>query len=374
VIALLDARAPEVEPAWRALQARAAPSYFQSWGWIDTWLDCLDRTEAPRLLLWRDGARPLAAGFLGRRHLVRHRLVPSTALFLNTSGVPAHDELCVEHNELLSDPDARALALADLVAAIPGEWDELTLPALRLDRFPGRALAEPVPGHRVLIDRESTAPWVDLARVRATDGGYLALLPANTRAQVRRAERGFGPLTIEVAADLDHAREIYAELVELHRARWRERGEPGAFADPWVDRFHRALITRRFPHGELQLVRVRAGARTVGCLYNLVLGDRVAFYQSGLGAFDDPHLKPGYVCHAEAIALNAAAGRATYDFLAGASRYKRSLATDERRLVWARVQRRRVRFAVEEELRAWKHRAGRALDAARQLAARLGEA
>lgn len=371
MIELLDAGAPQAERAWRALEARATPSYFQSWGWIETWLGCLDRDETPALLLIRDGDRPLAAGFLGQRHVVRHHFVPSTCLFLNTSGVPAHDELTVEHNELLCDPElARSLTLAGFVAALPGGWDEISLPALRLDRFPGSALGEPLPDHRVLIDRESTAPRVALARVRAADGGYLSLLPANTRTQLRRARRGFGALTVEVAADLGQASDIYAELVELHRQHWSERGEAGAFADPFIDRFHRTLIARRFGHGEIQLIRLRAGARTVGCLYNLVIRGRVAYYQSGLGSFDDPHLKPGYVCHAEAVELNAAAGHASYDLLGGASRYKRSLATDERRLVWARIQCRRLRFAVEEELRAEKRRVVHAIGAARHALAK----
>lgn len=364
---LLDARAPEAARAWRALEARARPSYFQSWGWIDTWLYCLEGEETPRLLLIGGDDGPVAAGFLGRRHLVRHHFVPSTSLFLNASGVPAHDELTIEHNELLCDPDrAGALTLARFVEALPEGWDEISLPGLRLDGFPGRALDERLPGYRVRIDREAIAPRVDLARVREAGGDYLSLLAANTRRQLRRAWRGFGPLAVEVAASLGQACDIYEELVGLHRRHWAGRGEAGAFADPWIDRFHRTLVTRRFGHGEIQLVRVRAGARTVGCLYNLVSGGRVAYYQSGLGSFDDPHLKPGYVCHAEAVRLNAEAGHAWYDLLGGASRYKRSLATDERRLVWARIQRRRVRFAVEDELREEKRRVRRAIGAVRQ--------
>jgi CelD/BcsL family acetyltransferase involved in cellulose biosynthesis len=174
------------------------------------------------------------------------------------------------------------------------------------------------------------------------------------RAQLRRAQRGFGELSLDVAADEREAADIYGELVRLHGLRWRARGQPGAFADPWFDRFHRRLIAERFRHGEIQLLRLRAGATTLGCLYNLVAGGRVLFYQSGLESFADPHLKPGYLCHAAAIRHNAAAGHAVYDLLAGASRYKQSLATDEVELVWARIQRPLCRFAIEERVRVWK--------------------
>ncbi len=200
------------------------------------------------------------------------------------------------------------------------------------------------------------SPYVDLARVRAA-GDYLALLSPSTRAQIRRTRRGLGALTVEEAADARQALAFYDELVALHARRWRARGLPGAFADPWIDRFHRRLIERRFPHAEIQLLRVRAGGDTVGCLYNLVAGGRVLFYQGGLAEHADPRVKPGYACHAEAVRVNAAAGRAAYDFLGGEGRYKRSLATDEARLAWARVQRPLARFSVEDRLAAWRRAA-----------------
>ena len=82
---------------------------------------------------------------------------------------------------------------------------------------------------------------------------------------------------------------------------------------------------------------------------------RVLFYQSGFAAFDDPRIKPGYVCHAAAIEHAAAAGHAIYDFLGGDGRYKQSLATDETQLAWVRVQRPRLRFAIEDRLRRAAH-------------------
>jgi CelD/BcsL family acetyltransferase involved in cellulose biosynthesis len=59
-------------------------------------------------------------------------------------------------------------------------------------------------------------------------------------------------------------------------------------------------------------------------------------YQSGF-AYDDrqAHAKPGLTCHARAIqgALNQAI--ASYDFLAGEDRYKRSLADSIHQQIWA---------------------------------------
>src|SRR5262249_50876063 len=143
---------------------------------------------------------------------------------------------------------------------------------------------------------------------------------------------------------------IYDELVALHAASWRSRGQAGAFADSWFTEFHRRLIAQRFDRGEIQLIRV-AAATTIGCLCKFASPGRVRFYPSRVTAFDDPRIKPGYVCHAAAIELNAAAGQTIYDLLGGSGRYKRSLSTGEATLVSLRVQRPRARFALEERLR-----------------------
>jgi len=338
---LIAGRDRRVEPIWRSLEA-SAPVYFLSWGWIATWLAMLPDDQVPELAVVRDGDRPITACFLARHRTMQHHVVPSRARFLNSTGVVRYDELCLEHNAVLG-----VAALGTLLELLPHDWDELVLPGLDPE-----TLATVPPSWRVCIDRDVVAPFVDLERVRRAPGGYVSLLGSSTRSQLRRARRDAGELAVEYASSLEQAIAIYDELVALHTASWHERGEPGAFADPWFDGFHRRLLADRFHTGEIELVRVRAGERTIGCLYNFVWRGRVVFYQSGLAPAVDPHDKPGYICHAAAIEAAAAAGHASYDFLGGGSRYKRNLATDQAKLAWVRIQRPLVRFAVEDKLRA----------------------
>ena len=365
VVRFLDPTTPGAREIWLELERQAAPPYFLCWGWISTWLASLPPAETPRLGLLLVHDLPVAAFFLGRRHLLRNLFVASHALYLNATGRLRWDELTIEHNAVLCAPGT-ALTLAALVRALPERWDELFLPALARESYPGNALEETVPGVVVRIDAEIAAPYVDLAEVRAAPGGYLGLLRAGTRAQLRRTERGFGVTELEVAADARQALEIYGELVGLHTRTWRSRGLPGAFADPWFNDFHRKLIGERFDHGEVQLLRlrVRDGGATIGCLYNLVAGGRVLYYQGGFASFDDPRLKPGYLCHAAAVNYNASVGHAVYDLLGGDARYKSSLGTRQAHVVSARLQRRRVRFEVEELLRGWWRRARRTREVA----------
>lgn len=348
-----EASAPQVQVIWRALESRVRPSYFLTWSWVEMWLASLPREGMPDAVVLYDADEPVGAFFVGRHPIERHGMFRGRGGFLNATGDPRIDELCIEHNAVLLDPSA-SCTLADLVAAVPGGWDELALPGIASTTFPGCRLDEPLPDHRVLIDETFEAPFVDLAKVRAAPGGYLSLLGSNTRAQIRRAERGFGELTIEQAKDEAHALDVYGELLHLHRARWMRRGQPGAFADPWFVTFHERLIRERVAHDEIQLLRVRSGGATIGCLYNFVANGRVLFYQSGLAEQRDARLKPGYVCHAMAVQANADAGHDVYDLLAGRGAYKQSLATDSETLVWARIQRPLARFRVEERLRRWK--------------------
>jgi hypothetical protein len=336
---LIDSFSPHAERIWTSF---ATPSFFLSWGWIENWLACVPRDQAPRLAVFRDHGRAVAACFLGRRFELRRGIIPLRSYHLNSTGVPRLDEIMIEYNGV-----AGSLALAEFLEALPAGWDEIDLPGLDDTAFGG--VNETTGGRwRLKIERRVPVFTVDLAGVRA--GGYLAKLSGQTRSQVRRAQKAAGTLELEVATSEAHAIAIYDELCALHIAHWRARGHPGSFADPWFDRFHRRLITRRFGAGEIQLVRVRANGDTLGCLYNFVWNGRVLQYQTGLVSADDARAKPGFVCHTAAIEHCAAAGLEVYDFLAGDMRYKRSLSTGSGWLVWCRVQRPRLRFVVEDQL------------------------
>ena len=337
---LVDPYSPRAQRIWNELECR---SFFLSWGWVENWLACLPADRAPRLAVLHEDGRVAAACFLGQRLTIRHRIIPSRSIYLNATGVPRLDDLWIEYNGLVGDE----LPVTVLIDALPGGWDELVLSGLREQAFGGVIEASHA-RYRIKLERRVPAYFIDLASVRS--GGYLPLLSGQTRNQIRKAQRLAGDISIEVAATERTAIEIYEELCALHAAQWRAKGEPGAFADPWFDRFHRRLISKRFASGELQLVRVRGTAGTIGCIYNFVWQGRVLQYQSGFAPFEDARLKPGFICHTAAIDHCATAGLAIYDLLGGEMRYKKSLSTGVGWLLWCRVQRRRLRFAFEDRV------------------------
>lgn len=328
---LLATSDPAIERIWRSLEAVAHPSYFLSWGWVSNWLAALPVAERPALAVMHDGRDVSAAFFLAQRRVRRNLVLQNNALFFNASGSSRHDDLGIAHNGMLTAPGARR-SLAHVLDGLPADWDELHLPAIDRDAFDDLGGASPLAGrYKIRLERETVAPFVDLAGVRST--GYAAALSATTRAKLDHARAALGPIDIEVATSPVQALDIYGELLRLHARNASARRERGAFADAWVESFHRRLILDRLAHGEIQLLRVSTAGRTLGCLYNFVYGGRVVSQESGFAMLDDEQVDLGVLTQAASIEHNAAAGHATYDVR------DEALGTGATRMLWLSVQR-----------------------------------
>ncbi len=303
---------------WQALERRAGCGFFTSW----TFLGCqvADRFSNARLLSLTQDGHDVALALLGYR---------GGRLWLNQTGAAGQDAVFIEHNGLLAARDEpgtgaalrKACGTAGLVLS---GVNDATLHAARSAGW----------------CHVSQSRWAPRVELRALDRPYLDTLSANTRAQIRRSMRMYGPdLALSRASTPDAARDAFCEMVTLHQAAWRRRGKSGAFADAETRAFHLALIARAWPKEEADLLRVTAGGRHVGTLYMLIRDGVVHSYQSGFAPSSSPQEKPGLVCHALAIAHYAANGARIYDLLAGADRYKLSLAEDGEMLHWGTLDR-----------------------------------
>ena len=302
-----------LEAIWRELEGRAAPSFFQSW----TWVGCLaaERYPDPWLLRAERGGTLVGLALLNRR---------DGRLWLHESGVAWPDAVYIEHNGVLLARDA-----ADLLPACLGRLLASGC-LLHLSGIDAAHLAALSERGVVRVLSSSAAPYVALDALPPGPEGYLATLSANTRQQLRRSDRRLGGaagLRMTGAATLEEALGFLDALAVLHQASWTQRGRPGAFANPWFRRFHAELLARALPRGEADLLRIDGAAGPVGYLYNFRHRGRVLAYQSGFDyAAAGSHGKPGLSCHRAAIERARTEGDTAYDFLAGDSRYKRSLA------------------------------------------------
>lgn len=317
---------------WRELESRATATFFTSWSWMGCWLDILPSHLQPQLLVAREGDVIVGLGLVirGRSHLLR--VVPVPCWRLHATGQVEFDCLTIEYNGFLTQED-QAVAIKDAML-------DFLLTRTGVSRFEitkaEARFAELAAAHRkrgVLVRTTELASYiVDLNEVRQQPEGYIPLLSANTRSQVRRSLSGYrkrGDVTLTQASSAQEAKAFLNALRALHAQKWEERGEASAFVSSKVaEQFHDLVIEEAFGRGEIQLLRISVGDTELGYLYNFVHRGRVVFYQSGFrtGLLDKQD-RPGLVCHTLAIEHNAPNGQHIYDFTAGDYRYKGSLAT-----------------------------------------------
>jgi CelD/BcsL family acetyltransferase involved in cellulose biosynthesis len=139
-----------------------------------------------------------------------------------------------------------------------------------------------------------------------------------------------------------------AVLRALHGERWSASGRRGAFASRRFRAFHDQVMRALLAAGALELSWLSVRGEPVAALYNFSWNGKVYFYQSGRKLDVPTSVRPGIVAHVFAIRRAIEAGRLEYDFLGGASQYKRKLATAARPLLSVRA----VRSPVLERARS----------------------
>ena len=348
---------------WLDLERRSDGSFFQSWGWIGCWLRHLPSGLTPRLLTVSSGSEVVGLGVLVARRETRHGLLRVRGLHLNETGDRRIDPISIEYNGVLAD---RSFGNASVIrrsltwlAANEDGWDELNLGGLNAETAEIWEKAAVDNGLGIRVQAKRRCDCIDFEAIRRSEVEYLGALSRNARHQVRRAMRLYeaaGPLRLQAAQTVEDALDMLGELKMLHQAYWTRRGHAGSFARGFFESFHHDLISKRFDAGEIQLLRISAGEKLIGCLYNFVKDGRVYAYQSGFDYDADRRLKPGLVSHCLAVRHNLAQGALIYDFMAGDSRYKRSLGTDSHALYWLVVQRPAVHLRFENALRAIKRK------------------
>lgn len=351
----LDSLADE----WRNLQSRAHGSFFTSWTWIGRWLASLP-ADIPRALLRVEAAgRVVGLAVVCNRVQKRRALFGSSrVLYVNCTGDASLDELTIEYNGLLTEA---GLEQAVLVAAMKHlaqdrGWDEIYLNGWeRVDLLDSCMALET--GTRLVERSRRPCHRVNLQTLRESGLSYIESPPrkiCHKLGRVLREAQRAGGHTLDIAADEAQASEYLRELVWLHQQSWVERGQKGAFANPFLHAFHAELVADPASLGAVQLARVRVGGTAVGYVYNFIHRSHVYNYQSGFdyGFSSGAGWRPGVMCHALVIELNRRLGMTVYDLLAGDQAYKRELGTESTHLAWMTLQRDRRKFRLEAALRA----------------------
>lgn len=342
----------QLEQDWCYLQARTECSYFQSWGWIGTWLDQVAGDLRPLVLQILLEGRLVGMGLLVERGMLRRRVFPSKALFLNE--YPFDDRnMIMEYNGLLVERGSVGdvyRAVYEYFSKTGRTHDEVHFGAVTGEVV--SSLKKVSAGTlNFAINEESRAWQVNLRGLEAGVDNYLASLSRNARGQVRRALRLYelqGPIEASEAESVGQAQAFLDRLKVMHEASWRSRGKSGAFANTRWENFHRTLIQNRFDKGEVQLLKFTHAGKELGYIYSHLWRKRVYMQQTGFRISGDNRLKPGYVAHVLAIQHNLKRGMDMYDFMYGDDRYKRTLSNRSEEIYWLVLQQRKLKFMLED--------------------------
>jgi CelD/BcsL family acetyltransferase involved in cellulose biosynthesis len=362
---------------WRDLEERADGAFFLSWDWIGCWI--AETGVTPTVLIGRADGEVVLLGVLvptRRRNLCAMTI---EALHLHTTGDINKDVITIEYNGFLVDRAWSGRIERDAILAL---LKEIRVDGRRRDELHLKGVSYPsmdvLNGTGIAYHELSRKPSfrVDLGAVRASGGGYLDHLSANTRQQIRRSIRLYerqGAVEAIWAANVDEALQFLDGLKELHQKYWIGRGELGAFAYPFFERFQRRLIAACLMKGTVELIRIGSGAEIMGYLYNFIHRGHVYAYQSGFFYPEDPKYKPGMVCHYLSIEHHLKNQAAIYDFMAGDARYKASLGRPGPEMVYFLLQRPTLATRTESMMRKVKERVLHNIAPSKAVAAHSGE-
>jgi hypothetical protein len=314
-----------------------------SWRWTVAWLEQYADAVPHRFVIGEREGRPVAAALLTRAAGGNGGRARIRRLHVGTAGEPSGEGIYVERNGLLAHVADRPLLARAIVDAANEQrgWDELLVDGFVPEHAAAVAAVEP----RMRL-RVEPSPCCDLGPVIRGEAQVPDLLGSGPRSHVRQTLRTFGSLELEWPEDRRQARRVFDELVELHERHWQRKSIAGAFASRRALGFHHRLIADEHAAEMVALVRVRSDRGTVGCLYGLLDGDSLLFYQGGLTHFEDNRLRSGLAAHVTFMRACADRGIRRYDFLAGPARYKDELTTEQRDLVWGALVRRWLRPTV----------------------------
>jgi CelD/BcsL family acetyltransferase involved in cellulose biosynthesis len=354
-------------PEWRGLAERRGNGFLTP-EWFLAWLRHCGQGWEPHVAVARSaggrvrGLLPLVSSQTNARRELR--VCPIGDRFHPVAG-PGDEEAFAAAAAPSIAPPGRSLRslLLENVDARAGWW---------------RALAKAFPAPLATLERdEATLPYVDLAGISWDD--YLASRSRQFRSQLGRKMRSLRKehdvrfrrtqSSDEVAADL-------ATLFRLHDARWAERSERSALADPAIRAFHFEFARAALERGWLRLTVLEVDEVPVAALYGWLIGGRWSYYQAGFEPAWSRH-SPGFLLLAETIREAIEEGASEYDMLRGDEAFKRRFATSSRavRSILLAPRGHPVHInaaAVDRVRRAWRTLPAAPRARARRLAGRLG--
>ncbi len=336
----------ELGPSWNELFSRAGcENVFLSSDWMEEWWTHYGRGQSLFLVALRnpDGYLLAVAPFcigpaLGRSWGTR------SLKFLASKWV------CSDHLDILVEPGLEtpaAIAIARVLFEHRREWTYIELsdcdetsPTISELRQSLKRL-----GLRERVMRRGVCPYIPLP---PSFDAYLAGLNSNWRRNFRHALRLMqraGAVRFLALKDTGAIQNRFAEALQLHGLRFKERGVRSTFLDDSIQAFHSAVLARMAPRGWVRLYLLEIDERAVAAYYGFSVRKRFLAMQSGFDPAWSSH-SVGLVMVGMAIQEAIRGGDTEVDFLRGDERYKFHWTNQVRGAVTTRIFNRTVRGSL----------------------------
>ncbi|MDB5391483.1 MAG: hypothetical protein JWM11_7129, partial [Planctomycetaceae bacterium] len=336
---------------WQALETRIqSTSLMCSHVWTRNWLKHYGDLVPQRIAVARQDGEIIGMTLLTNGVAQHDGPFPIRTLHFGTAGEPEQDSVCVEYNRLLVDAPHRAAFIDQLMRHVRDHerWECLMLNGMSEDD------AQAILAHSPTSDVQMIpSHFSDLQAFRESEMAGKEpwrMFGKATRANLRRAFRDLGELTLDWSETSEQALAFYEELIGYHQNRWQAAGKPGVFSSTRFTEFHRDLISELVPQRRAVLVRARQGEKVLGILHVLIEGGRLLCYQAGL---PDHQSKLSLGCVTQYLTMleGSRRGYAAFDYMAGDTLYKRVMSTHQNTLYWARWRRQSLKFLVLDGMR-----------------------
>ncbi|MFT5466617.1 MAG: CelD/BcsL family acetyltransferase involved in cellulose biosynthesis [Verrucomicrobiales bacterium] len=331
-VAGLDA----LESEWNALlQRSSADSVFMTFEYIRTWWRAYGKNFKLYLITARDPAADgkligIAPLMVGRGHgFARKR-------FRHLTFIGGLGDALAEYQDFIVQPGSEAELLLEFYTRINedlrGEWDLMFLGHVDENSPAMQQLLATIPkfGYHTMQLTSRPSPHIPLPDswdelLKSKSKNFKKQFNNQWNRLHKRHEVEW--LTAGEDIGMDEAFKI---LIDLNHKRWGSKGQ--AFQSPEFNGFHRELSELFAKRGWLFFRLMKLDGQFVAARYDFVYGGKLWNYQNGWLP-ELSKLSLGKMVIGYSVKWCIEQGLREYDFLAGATPYKKSWATDVRYLV-----------------------------------------
>ncbi|GAA6204820.1 GNAT family N-acetyltransferase [Thalassotalea sp. SU-HH00458] len=341
-----------LKKTWMKIEKRAKPSFFLSWKWIGSWLNIISKNKTVILVTAQQNNTIVGLGIFVEKLTTRHCILKSKQWYLHRTGDEKEDQIWIENNDFLIQKKDKTLIKNVM-------WEHLVSKQNQVDEFivnvSKKSEFKELPSfsnYQCIKENRDIGYKVTLNKDLTTEQ-YLNSLSKNTRQQFRRSIKeleSIGEIKFDVIQEKEQQLKVLEKTQFWHINKWKNTKTPSGFENHFFTTFHSLCIQEEHPNAKTYLTTLSLNKEIIGCLYLLQQQNCFYFYLSNLKPIIDNKIKLGITLHILMInwIIEKSSETAYYDFLAGDSRYKKSLSTSKDEYFKLTLQRSAIKFKIEK--------------------------